>query len=337
LKCLLILVPVALALGSSAAEERLPEGNAGLAAKYPGDRGIDRDPAVVFHEDFEAGSLAALKPKWSDIGGKGTLKIAAGTPDGSSGRHCLQITATRGRDSGGHLFARFRGLDQAYMRYYAKFAADCGYTHHFVRLRAMANGPRWPEGNADKKPDPKCAGGVLEPDAWSTGFPPPGEWTLGTHWMDMRSWQGPGGTSFYPDNFTSKPPVRVVRDRWICLEVMMKMNSAPGKSDGEQAYWIDGKLAGHWGPGTVKGRWRRDKYIIDDAGTPFEGFRFRRDASLKFTRLWLLLYVSEEVFKRTEKYARAHPDYRVSTGKAGVLLDNIVVAGDYIGPVKQKE
>ena len=38
------------------------------------------------------------------------------------------------------------------------------------------------------------------------------------------------------------PPRTVVKDKWICLEVMVKMNDV-GDSNGEQAYWLDGKLS----------------------------------------------------------------------------------------------
>jgi hypothetical protein len=34
----------------------LPEGEAGIAAKYPGDAGIEKDHAVTFAHDFEADS-----------------------------------------------------------------------------------------------------------------------------------------------------------------------------------------------------------------------------------------------------------------------------------------
>src|SRR5437773_6123635 len=37
----------------------LPEGNQGIAAGYPGDAGIARDPRVVFVDDFESGSTKA--------------------------------------------------------------------------------------------------------------------------------------------------------------------------------------------------------------------------------------------------------------------------------------
>src|SRR5689334_25413678 len=37
-----------------AAPPPLPEGDAGIAANYPGDAGIGGDPAVVFADDFES-------------------------------------------------------------------------------------------------------------------------------------------------------------------------------------------------------------------------------------------------------------------------------------------
>ena len=38
------------------------------------------------------------------------------------------------------------------------------------------------------------------------------------------------------------PSRGVAREKWICLEVMVKMNDI-GDSNGEQAYWLDGKLS----------------------------------------------------------------------------------------------
>ena len=35
----------------------LPEGNTGIAARYSGDAGIEKDPALLFHDDFSSGNL----------------------------------------------------------------------------------------------------------------------------------------------------------------------------------------------------------------------------------------------------------------------------------------
>jgi hypothetical protein len=42
----------------------LPQGDNGIAARYPGDEGIEQDPAVVFHDDFESGNLSKWTPGW---------------------------------------------------------------------------------------------------------------------------------------------------------------------------------------------------------------------------------------------------------------------------------
>ena len=47
----------------------IPEGNAGLAAKYAGDVGIERDPDVVFVESFED-SVDEICRHWESVAGK---------------------------------------------------------------------------------------------------------------------------------------------------------------------------------------------------------------------------------------------------------------------------
>src|SRR5687767_8006107 len=39
----------------------------GIAVQYQGDAGIERDPRVIFLENFESGSLEDLAKRWSDI------------------------------------------------------------------------------------------------------------------------------------------------------------------------------------------------------------------------------------------------------------------------------
>ena len=36
-------------------------------------------------------------------------------------------------------------------------------------------------------------------------------------------------------------PAQVPRGRWQCVEIMLKLNSAPDRADGELALWLDGK------------------------------------------------------------------------------------------------
>ena len=53
----------------------LPEGP-GLAGTYPGDAGIDKDPDVVFAENFEERSLDVVFRCWNDVPNGGRLVIA---------------------------------------------------------------------------------------------------------------------------------------------------------------------------------------------------------------------------------------------------------------------
>jgi len=322
------------------AETRLLEGDNGIAAKYPGDAGIERDPAVVFVEGFEEAGLDGVKRRWTQAKDGGALELAGDVPEGSSGRKSLRVTATRGKNDGGHLFKNFEGIDTAHLRYYAKFAEDCGLVHHFVRFRGMIDPVPYPMGQASKGPNRRWCGADVEP--WpADGLAPPGRWGLAAYWIGMRSWQGPGGRSFYPNEFTRKDLLPVERGKWSCVELMVRLNSAAEKHDGALAYWIDGKLAAHFAPGTVKGTWLKDKFHISgrfnrDPG-PFEGFRWRSDMRLKMNRLWLLLFVSDRVFGRTDAYTRANPGAKVNAKSASVLFDHVVIAKKYVGPIFTKK
>ncbi len=61
----------------------------------------------------------------------------------------------------------------------------------------------------------------------------------------MHSWQTLSGAadkrpnSYYGNGFRMEDTPSLVRDKWICLELMIKLNDA-AKHNGEQAFWIDG-------------------------------------------------------------------------------------------------
>src|SRR5262249_17442996 len=108
-----------------------------LAAKYPGDAGIERDPHVLFAENFETGDIEELSKRWTQVSNKDSkvVTFSSNVPPASPGKRSLQMTATLGENTGGHLYARLpRGVDKAFARFYVKFAADAPYIHHFVTL-----------------------------------------------------------------------------------------------------------------------------------------------------------------------------------------------------------
>ncbi len=83
----------------------LPEGDTGIDARYPGDVGIGKDPAVIFHEDFEdCRTTADLSTKWDAMWGQAHISIAdelrAGRPGVAHIQQCFDSAAVRRRDQG---------------------------------------------------------------------------------------------------------------------------------------------------------------------------------------------------------------------------------------------
>ena len=278
-------------------------GAEGIAAKYPADAGIARDPAVLFAENFETGDLK----KWDER--RGTAAASAVAPH--SGRWCVDMTMNRGRDHGGDTIKWFMpGADRVYARLYVKFSANYQYAHHFVWLSANQARNKWSSfGKAGKKPDGLTYYSTgMEPwFAWGKN-PPPGEVNLYAYFPDMEIdpkmnlyWgngffpPGPGkGVAAGPDRVI--PPL----DRWHCWEFMLQANSAPGKADGRQAMWVDGKLAAE-----------------------FTGIRWREDPDLKVNCFWLQHYGVDP----------GDPTKRYWPESQTVWFDDIVIAREYIGPM----
>ena len=118
---------------------------------------------------------------------------------------------------------------------------------------------------------------------------------------------------------------------------MVKLNSDPEKSDGAQSFWVDGELVGDWGPGSVEGYWVRENFRIvpgDEHQGPFEGFRWRTDMRVQINKFKIENYVSEGSFKAGDQYRAEHPDFTMNASEYTCWFDNIVLATEYIGPIR---
>lgn len=83
---------------------------AALAAKYPEDRGIERDPDVLFSENFESGDMK----KWDQQRGRVVMTL----DQPNSGRWCVQMPMERGKNHGGDAIKWFMpGADAVYARF----------------------------------------------------------------------------------------------------------------------------------------------------------------------------------------------------------------------------
>ncbi|MFP4055365.1 MAG: hypothetical protein ACLF0G_00675 [Candidatus Brocadiia bacterium] len=233
-----------------------PEGG-GLAALYPGDQGLERDPRVLFVEDFETGSVAEIARRWGNVRKAENMALSDDVHPASPGTRSLRI------ERNGHLYTHTRGVDAMYARFYVKFHEKTGYIHHFVHLVADRTPTAWPKGGAGQRPsgEAKFSTGIEPTGRWGR-FPPPGVWNFYSYWHEMKTrW----GTTFHGQQEPIEP------GRWYCVEVELRANSSPRKADGEQAFWVDGQLYGR-----------------------FTGFRWRSTDKLLINSFWLLYYNTDQ-------------------------------------------
>jgi predicted amidohydrolase len=322
-------------LASAPKEDPKPDSAQGIAAKYPGDAGIDKDARVVFVENFEAPSLDDVTKRWETVTQPETMSLTDDIPKASGGKRSLLMAYVGGKGSGGHLYRRLQpGYEKLHGRFYVKFDPDCAPIHHFgTNLGGNYPSTPWPSVRAGQPP----AG---DKSFW-TGIEPFGKnwvWDYYTYWCDMRGSPPRGQT--WGNTFVRDPELKVERGKWICVELMMKMND-PDDTNGEMAFWLDGKPISHLGKGFPKGKWTYDKFNPGDdgegirwskekggperfevpaGGSPFEGFRWRTTKDLNINFVWLYLYMTQA------------PEGHVSR----VWFDDVVIATDYIGPLAGK-
>ena len=324
-------------------------GRLGIAAKYPGDVGIENDPAVVLIENFERSSVSTLNGRWTYTINPDykVLRMVEDSTALTSGTRCLEMKGTRGHDTGGELWKLLdSGYEKLHARVYVKFAEDAPYVHHFLSMGGRADTiHKYPIGGAGSRPNGTDRFGSSLDLHRSNSYDrndfiyPPGSWAFYSYWPEMHSWQTKEGVSdgrpnpYYGNVFGPIEPEQAMRGQWQCVEFMIKLND-PELRNGEQAFWIDGKLIERYGPGTIKGTWANDSFrragsqYIDPQ--PFEGFRWRTTEDLKIN-IFRLQYYLAHVFENDLSPADTTIPYNGEVAR--VYFDNIVLATEYIGPV----
>ncbi len=272
-----------------------------LSSLYPGDKDIQKDPSVLFAEDFENGDFK----KWDET--RGGVSVTNTAPN--SGKYAAEMNLVRGKNDVADAIKWFMpGADTIYTRFYVKFAADYQYPHHFVTLLANERTNRWSAfGKAGMKPNGTYFSTGMETwFAWGKN-PPPGELHLYSYFLDMERDQKMDkywGNSFFapgPGKGVAASEQRIIPklDQWQCWEFMIQANTRE-KSDGRQAMWLDGKLVGE-----------------------FVDIRWRNKADLKITALWLQHY----------GFDSGDPTKQYWKQRQTVWFDDVVVATRYIGPI----
>jgi hypothetical protein len=268
-----------------------------IAAQYPGDEGIEKDPRVLFVEDFETGTVPEIGARWGEVSLAENMDLSSDVAEGSPGLRSLHIAKN------GHLYTHTRGVDTMHARFAVKFHPKIGYVHHFVHLIADRSPTPWPKGGAGKRPagDQGFTTGIEPWGRWGKS-PAPGVWHFYSYWHEMK---GDAKGNYWGNFFDAESPDPIPPGRWTTVEAMLKANSSPEAADGEQAFWVDGKPVGH-----------------------FKGIRWRTSDELKVNTFWLLYYVTEQ--------AARHNQDTASDRVSELWFDDIVLATEYIGPVQGK-
>ena len=295
----------------------LPQGDVGLAARYPEDLGIDRDPAVLVYDDFESAVPGRFGRAWCESwGGPDLLRVATTADEVHRGARSMAMTLPRHRLGGEGCGIAKRlspGHDVLFLRYYAKFGKDTelfhGGAHNGGGLEALSAG--MVRASAGTRADGRSKY-QINLDTWRSNerTPSPGDLVVYVYHPEQAHRWGeqffPNGNSLpggkrgrakFGPHFVARKNFIPERGRWYCYELMVKANT-PGVRDGRIAFWVDGTL------------------VAD-----FPGLRLRDVEELKLSRVGLGLYTQNERVQKT----------------IAMSYDDVVVATSYIGPKFTRE
>ncbi len=294
-------------------------GQAGIAAKYPGDTGIEKDTNVLFAEMFKEADIAAVIANWTDHENSTQMALVPDLPAGSRGRSSIRFTTIGGSISTVYLYKLLSpGInDSLFFRFYIKYNNN-GTFHHTGGGIGGYNPPSdWPIGRAGLRPagsdrfnsriEPCDAG--LKPQTTS-------RLDYYTYWMGMKGNAVPN--TYYGNSFINDTSVSINMTDWTCIEIMIKLNNPVTSGNGEMALWINGKKVSHLKQGSPNGTWVWDTFT-SGSGPAFEGFQWRNDANLNINWLSLTHYVTKD-----------------ATGQHNsIYYDHVVAAKSYIGPISK--
>lgn len=195
---------------------------------------------LIFIDTFEIGQL---EDRWL-LGNSNAFKYSYNPLNVHSGQRSLEVTVLPGEEAGGLARIFFMtGYDKAHVRWYCKFDSgfDQGNLMHLNKL--IASKDKW-AATAGMRPNGSDFFRTAL-DVWRDWGrnPPPGEPILYSYYPLMKIDEKTG--KYWGNVFKPEKNILIERGKWYCMEMMLKAND-PGFNNGEQAFWINGKLIGHF-------------------------------------------------------------------------------------------
>lgn len=275
-----------------------PEGEPtpGLAARYPGDRGIAKDPDALFFADFEAADWAKA---WSQAAPEEAISTVAADPprkfEPLQGKALCAFLA-KGKNTALNTLWKFKKQtgaepEEIFFRYYLRLGNDWNQTVDGGKMPGLSGtyGKAGWGGRGSKGTDGWSARGAFGRSI-AEGNPLAGRHPIGTYCYHADQ-SGP-----YGDIWLWKIGYRgfLENNRWYCIEQYLKLNT-PGEKNGILRGWVDGLPA-------------------------FEktDIRFRLTDQLKIEQVWMNVY---------------HGGTALSPSDQHLFIDNVVIARKHIGPM----
>lgn len=271
----------------------------GLAARYPGDKGITEDRDVIFATDFES-------PQWPDEWTQAADRKVIDTTREDAERkfdplhdNALRIKIAKGSTGALNSLFKFKQEtgaepEEIYFRYYLRLGDNWNQKLQGGKMPGIS-GTYGVAGWGGRKVDGT--------NGWSArgsfGLSIPADNPLGgLHPIGTYCYHADMQGS-YGDVWGWHHDYRgfLEKNRWYSIEQYLKLNT-PGERDGVLRAWVDGRLA-------------------------FEktDIRFRSVDRLKIEQIWMNVY---------------HGGTQPSPYDQHLFIDNVVIARKYIGPM-QKE
>jgi len=273
-----------------------------LADRYPCDRGIAGDPAVVWAENFEEGSVAAVTARYDSHNNDAGMLLVADRPAGSCGAASVKFTAGGAASATDLYKLLLPGHDEYFVRWYVKYQPGAPWHHSGVWFGGDVNNNPYPYPHAGEKPNGNDrVSFALEP-VWGIGGANP-RFDFYDYWMKMHSCSNCGG--FYWGNaLASRNAFTADDNAWDCIEVHAKLNTDMGsgasaalevwKNDvlvqsfpetGGTGYWVQD----HFCPAGADGT--QCSYASTSSG-PLD-IQFRTTTTLQLNYFWPQNYVTD--------------------------------------------
>ena len=276
-----------------------------LSEEYPGDAGLGGDPSVVWFEDFEEGSLAAIAARYDQSRDNGRWTLVGDTPNGTGS--ALALRAGQGQQAV-DLYKRLPDGNEWWVRWYARYEAGVPWPHSGMWFGGYDPSQSYPSPNAGQRPK----GG----DRFSIAIEPVYDGPSGprfdfyNYWMAMHSWMADpvndNGTAYYGNALVHRNDFTIDEDAWVCLEVHVRLNPDPASGAGAVLeVWKNDALIERFDDSEPMGYWIRDKFCPEgadgrectDSPDPFDqtlDLRLRNIASLRLNAFWPQNYITAD-------------------------------------------